>query len=250
MKQLLFLLTCFSAISAYTYANPSMSEVVSSIQKDAEISSITINKDGSVSFKNISVKRGDLTYPISIESEIMDFHATCKLLGFDSSLSGIGLNTYTYYSKATAMVFLTTNGTFEKIQNHHFKVDKVTCFKQGQLKTIVLFDKIDNDDKSTRIANISYLRGDLSYPVSIEGEDTGFLATCKLLGFDNSLSGIGLNTYLYSPSPAAMVFIKVDGTFEKIQNHHYKVDKLTCYSGQEPSLVVLVSGTQYMRVIP
>ena len=242
MKKLLIGLLALGTISAQA----SMLEIAADIQEQADVAGITINKDGSVTIKDISVKRGDLTYPVALEQFERDYTSTCKLLGFDNSLTGTGLNDYSVLSGSK--VFLETDGTYSTIKNHNFKIDKVTCFKEGQLKTVVLFDKIDNADKSSKITNISYLRGDLTYPVAVEQLGRDYTSTCKLLGFDNSLTGTGLNDY--SVLGGSKVFLKTDGTYSTIKNHKYKINKVTCFSGTEPSLVVLVSGNRYMRVIP
>jgi hypothetical protein len=230
-----------------TSTQASMPEFVVNIQEKAEISGITINKDGSVTAKDILIKRGDLTYPVSMENEDRDYTSACRLLGFDNSLTGVGLNNYSYLGKPA--VFLNTDGTLNSVKSSGAKIDKVTCFKTGQLKTVVLFDRIDNDDKSSKITNILFLRGDLSYPIAMGYEGRDYTTACKLLGFDNSLSGPGLSSYSYHGGPA--VFLNEDGEYHSTRKwYDDKISKLTCYAGSEPSLVVLVSGSRYMRVIP
>ena len=222
----------------------SIKEVTSGFDNDAEANAITINKDGSVTIKDIQIVRGDISYSVGIEYD-SDYTNACKLLGFDSHLDGAGLNTW--LSQDGVKVFLKVDGSFLKTKNHHAKVDKVTCIKQGQLKTVVLFDKVLNADKSTKITNISYLRGDLAFAVGIEYE-SDYTNTCKLLGYENALEGAGLNSWISSDGPK--VFINVNGGYLKIKSHHAKVEKINCYAGAEPSLVVLVGGNRYMRVIP
>jgi hypothetical protein len=240
MNKLLIGLMVLGSFS--TFANSSIQDVLLNNQDKVEINGITINKDGSVSIREISVKRGDLTYEIALGTT-KDYDSSCRLLGFENSLRGKGLNIGSI--KSGLKVILKSDGVYSHIREYDRKVDKITCINKNQLKTVVLFDKTENEDKSSRITNISYLRGDLTYEIALE-TTKDYDSSCRLLGFENSLRGKGLNSGSIKSGPK--VILKSDGAYSHIREYNRKVDKITCFSGFEPSLIVLVSGNRYIRV--
>lgn len=200
------------------------------------------NPDGSISATNITVMRGDQIYPIAFDGGL-PYETTCAMLGFEGSLKGTGLNTNEDYDGDA--VLLKTQGTFQKTVNFGKKVSKVTCANKTTHKTIVQFDQSPNPDGSVKITNLKILRGDLTYLVAAN-YSTVFDSACRLAGFTGSLAGASLNSYFTDVT--AKAHVRPDGTYDSMAyNSPYSINKVTCYKGEEPDMIILIGGNTYRR---
>lgn len=227
------------AASVSFQANASIQEVVGNFQSSAEVSGITMNKDGSVSIQDITVKRGDRTYYVTDESYLN----ACRMLGFDSVLEGHGLNKYGTISGPK--VSLNSEGKLESIKNYNYKISKVTCYNEGELKDAVAYESNQNEDGSYTITDIKYLLGDRAFKLGAPGAESEYAANaCKLLGFEGYLEGGSA----YATASGIKAMIGQDGAFTETKSYNYSVAKVTCYSGSEPDLLIYVGGNKYVRV--
>lgn len=205
---------------------------------------VTKNPDGSITARDITVMRGDQIYPIAFHGGL-PYESACAMLGFDASLKATGLNADADY--VGDAVLLKTQGTFQKTINTGKRVAKVTCIKNGEHKTITQFDQSPNPDGSVKVTNIKILRGDLTYPVAAN-YSTVFDSVCKLVGFDSSLGGAGLNDYVTDPNSKA--HIRPDGSYDSMAyNSDFSITKATCYKGEEPAMIILIGGNTYQRIL-
>lgn len=238
---LLLLITCLAkAETNIDLMSISVSDPTSDMHK---------NIDNSYTFKNIQVLRGDIHY--YFDSRYVSFNTVCKLLGFQSSLSGPEFNQSSSLTALAPTIEIDEFGVFKRVFNSNSIITKVTCYNIEDLKVRVDFTKFDNPDGSVKITNIHYHRGDNTF--GIDGTfDYKANGICKMMGFEKALLGGDLFTSVSNiPSNSNSNFrehlIKLndDGTFFALGLGDYKLTKITCFNGKQPDLIVLIDGNRY-----
>jgi hypothetical protein len=206
------------------------------------------NPDNSVTFSDIKVLRGDQSF--EIDATVTSNDSVCKMLGYEKSLTGANLNTTSYNSSAYwTLVSLNSNGQYSNTIRSDKKIAKLTCYNQEALKAVFEFNKSENPDGSATLTKFTYFRGDQSF--EIDATVTSFDSICKMSGYENSLTGANLNLTSYNSSAYwTLVSLNSTGQYIDTIRSDKKITKATCFSGQEPELVVVVEGERYRRINP
>lgn len=200
------------------------------------------NVDNSVTFENITVARGDRVYEIDASTTF--YEAVCHLLGYENVLGGSGLNLHQVASKAFR-VKLSNEGVYEGTRYSEYKITKVTCYNNGQLRPAIDFDRTINADGSVAITNVIVNRGDRQYVV--DSSKTFYLGVCRAAGYQSVLGGAGLNVSETAQRYVVGAKLDDEGNYVADNLTKYRTAKATCYSGSEPELIVLVNGVRYRR---
>ena len=114
--------------------------------------------------------------------------------------------------------------------------------EQSSVKNIKI-----NRDGSVTLSNISIERGDQVFKMYLYGRNQTMPRVCKFLGFDNVLRGPGLNKYKQFKTDLSLASLDEQGRFEGLKSGVHYVSKVTCYSGDEPSPVILIDGQVYEK---
>jgi hypothetical protein len=244
MMKLTFLMCLLTAFGAHAIT---MQEVTDRIPRNVSVNFIKKNVDGSVTFTDVKLLRGDMQFFLAASGSYGQ--NTCTLLGFDTALVDANLSLARTERNSEWMVVIDENGKYQSTIKTRNAVSKVTCVNEGDLKPMVDFDKVENPDGSWRITNVKYHRGDMEFFVSSASKD--FSAACKLLGFEYSLEGgPTLNNIQNIQTFTWMVNISNEGGFSQTIKSKYYFDKLTCFSGTEPDVIVIVDGQRYRTTPP
>lgn len=220
----------------------------SSLNNFRSISDVHKNLDNSYTIKNIQVLRGDLYY--YIDSRLVTFSTVCKLLGFESSLSGPNFNKSSTLSGVVPTIHLNENAEFMRVLEGITIISKVTCYNAKELKPIVDFSKENNPDGSVKITKFEYHRGDLTFGIDATFEYKAD-AICKMIGYERALLGGNLFTYVTNiptrefPYWEHLIKLNDDGYFISLDYGERKLTKINCYSDKIPELVVLIDGKRY-----
>lgn len=114
--------------------------------------------------------------------------------------------------------------------------------KESSVKNIKM-----NRDGSVTLSNISIERGDQVYKIYFDILSQTMPRVCKFLGFDNVLRGKNLNISKQHTTKTSLAYLSDQGSFAGWRADFYFVDKVTCYSGDEPSPVILIDGQVYEK---
>jgi hypothetical protein len=230
---LLFTLTSISVFASVTPA---------SIPSNVRVDQIKSNIDGSVTFTDVRMLRGDYLFNIAASG---NYGANvCTLLGYSNSMSDANLSQQNRQDSSDWMIVLDEEGRYSNAVRSRFSVSKVTCFNEGELNPKVDFDRVENTDGSFRITNVKYHRGDMEFYISSATKN--FDSACKLLGYEYALlGGPVLNNIQNLETFSFMVNINEEGMFDETIKSKYYFDKLTCWAGTEPEVIVIVDGQRY-----
>jgi hypothetical protein len=244
MKKFILSLITLSSTSLIANIHDNLESYTIS-EEEINIDSEVHNPDKSVTFKNISVQRGDQTF--EIDGSRTSYDSVCKMLGYENSLTGSNLNSLEVNGPSYwTLVSLNDNGQYADTIRSDKKITKVTCYNASELSPVTEFDKNDNSDGSSTIEKITYLRGDQTF--EIDATITSFDSVCKMVGFEKSLSGSNLNTLAVNgPGYWTLVNLNNNGQYIKTLRSDKKITKVTCFNGTEPNLIIQIDGNRYRR---
>lgn len=233
----------FALTMTQAFAGREAMELTKYASEAVTVNSARTNIDRSVTFTNISVARGDQTF--NIDASRTSYRSVCKMLGYEDSLTGYALNSTEKNGPGFwTLVALNEYGQYNGTISSDMRMSKVTCFNSSELKPAIDFNRKINADGSSTITNITYSRGDMVY--NIDAKQSSYRNICRLVGFDDSLTGSGLNaSEKNGPGFWTLVAVNEAGQYVNTISSDVRVSKVTCFSGREPEFVVLVDGVRY-----